>query len=133
MSGPPPFEDVLERHAGRLGLDAKTRQEIRTLADEARAESKELESTLHALHEELRNLLDQDSPDLDAALQQTERIGSAETSLHKLRLRTMLRIRALLTPEQRKELVRMHEERRRRHTGGWRIGPPPEESPPAPE
>jgi Spy/CpxP family protein refolding chaperone len=40
----------------------------------------------------------------------------------------MLRIRALLTPAQRQELVRIHEERRREH--GWRGGPPRDGPPP---
>lgn len=123
-SAPPPFEALLERHADRLGLGEQTRSEIRTIAVAARGEARALEKRLHDLHGELRALLDQDAPDLEAALAQAERIGSAETDLHKLRLRTMLRIRELLTPEQRRELVRIHEERRsRRHRGptgdGW--------------
>jgi Spy/CpxP family protein refolding chaperone len=39
----------------------------------------------------------------------------------------MLRIRGLLTPEQRQELVRIHEERRRKRGQG-----PPPGSPPPP-
>jgi len=110
---PPPFADMLERNAERLGLDEKTRAEVRSIADAAREESRRLEDGLRVLHDELRKLLDQPTPDLEAALQQADRIGAAETELHKLRLRTMLQIRGLLTPEQRQELVRIHEERRR--------------------
>jgi Spy/CpxP family protein refolding chaperone len=51
-------------------------------------------------------------------MQQAEKIGALETDLQKQRLHTMLRIRALLTPEQRDELVKIHEERRGRHRRG---------------
>ena len=121
--GPPPFEDVLERNADRLGLDAKTRAEIRSIAAAAREKGRGLEEGLRGLHEEMRGILDQATPDLDAALRQAERIGAAETELHKLRLESMLKIRALLTPAQREELVRIHEERRRARGAGGPPGP----------
>ena len=58
-------------------------------------------------------------------LAKADEIGRAETALKKERLRTMLAIRALLTSEQRRELVRIHEEfrarrKRSRESGGWR-------------
>ena len=77
----------------------------------------------------MRKLLDQEAPDLNGILRQADRIGAIETELNKLRLRTMLRIRGLLTPEQRQELVRIHEERRRERGHGDPPGPPP---PPGP-
>ncbi len=58
-------------------------------------------------------------------MRQAERIGAAKTELKKERLRTMLSIRALLTPEQRRELVRIHEEMRaewREKKREWRKG-----------
>lgn len=123
----PPLDDVLERHAGRLGLDERTRTEVRGIADAAREESRDVEAGLRTLHDEMRKLLDQEAPDLDGVLRQADRIGASETELSKLRLRTMLRIRGLLTPEQRQELVRIHEERRRKRGQG-----PPPGSPPPP-
>jgi Spy/CpxP family protein refolding chaperone len=116
---------MIERNAERLGLDERTRAEIRSIADAARAESRGLKEGLRTLHAELRKLLDQETPDLEATLGQAERIGAAETELHKLRLRTMLRIRGLLTPEQRQELVRIHAERRRERGHGPPLNAPP--------
>jgi Spy/CpxP family protein refolding chaperone len=115
---------VLERHAGRLGLDERTRTEVRGIADAAREESRDVEAGLRTLRDEMRKLLDQEAPDLDGVLRQADRIGATETELSKLRLRTMLRIRGLLTPEQRQELVRIHEERRRERGRGDPPGPP---------
>ena len=124
--GPPPFERVLERHADELGLDADTRAAIRAIAARARKDERPASEEVHALQEQMRALLDADSPKLDDVMQWADRIGAAETELRKRRLRTMLEIRALLSPEQRKKLVEIFEQRR-----GWRKkfrgdGPPPE-------
>ena len=69
---------------------------------------------LHALHEELRELLSADSPDESAIMAKADEIGAVKTSLKKHHLRTMLQIRSQLTPEQREKLVELHEERRER-------------------
>ncbi len=59
------------------------------------------------------------------AFETADAIGAAETALQKERLRTMLAVRALLTSDQRRELVKIHEEFRARHPevdgrGRWR-------------
>jgi Spy/CpxP family protein refolding chaperone len=121
----PPIDQVLERHAERLGLDDATRARIREIADAARREAEPREQELRGLHDEMRALLEQESPEVDAVMGQAERIGTAETELQKQRLRTLLAIRALLTPEQRAELVRIHEERRKeREQRGDPAAPP---------
>ena len=48
--------------------------------------------------------MDQDKPDEDAVLKQVEKLGQLGTELNKVRLRTLLKIQAMLTPEQRKQL-----------------------------
>jgi Spy/CpxP family protein refolding chaperone len=109
----PPLDAVLERHAERLGLDAATLARIRAAGDASRPEHERLEGELHALRLEMRALLSEDAPDPDAVMALADRVGAAETALDKHRLATLLEIRKLLTPEQRRELVRIHEERRR--------------------
>jgi Spy/CpxP family protein refolding chaperone len=124
----PPLDALLERHAERLGLDAETLATIRAAADASRPEHERLAEELHALRLEMRALLSEDAPDPDAVMRLADRVGAAETALDKHRLATLLEIRALLTPEQRRELVRIHEERRReRHEAKERAGeaPPP--------
>jgi Spy/CpxP family protein refolding chaperone len=124
--GPPPIERVLERHADELGLDADTRVAIREIAIKARQDERPASERLRALHEQLRKLLGGDSPKLDDVMQWADRIGAAETELKKSRLRTMLEIRTLLTPEQRQKLVEIFEERRGRRKGFEAEPPPPE-------
>jgi Spy/CpxP family protein refolding chaperone len=113
----PPIEEVLERHADRLGLDAAALAEIRRIAESSRVETEALADDVHERRRELRALLDVDAPDLERVLLQVERVGEAEIALDKRRLTTLLEIRARLTPEQRQELVRIHAERRREHHG----------------
>jgi Spy/CpxP family protein refolding chaperone len=113
----PAFEEVLERNAERLGLDAIALAEIRGIAEASRAETEALAERVHERRRELRALLDVDAPDLDALMRQVERVGEAEIALDKRRLTTLVEIRARLTPEQRQELVRIHAERKREHHG----------------
>jgi Spy/CpxP family protein refolding chaperone len=121
----PPLDAILERNAERLGLDAETLAKIRAAGDASRPEHERLEGELHALRREMWTLLSEDAPAPDAVMQLADRIGAAETALDKHRLATLLEIRALLTPEQRRELVRIHEERRReRHEAKPREGSP---------
>ncbi len=124
-SGPPPIDRVLEEHGTRLGLGAEVRDAIREISEGVREEKDRLHRTLRALHDEQRSLLGAEEPDEDAVLGLADRIGAAETELHKQRLREMLRIRALLTPEQRRTLVVIHEERQDRGNRPSERGPPP--------
>ena len=128
----PSLDRMLERDAGRLGLDAATRGRVREIADAARAASEPLERRRDELHREMRTLLDQDEPELDAVMDQAERIGALDTELRKRHLAALLEIRALLTPAQREELVRIHEERRAAHGHRRRTADPDAAAPAAP-
>jgi Spy/CpxP family protein refolding chaperone len=111
--GPPPLDAILERNAERLGIDAETLARIRATADAYRPEHDRLKDEVHALRRELRGLLEAESPDREAVMAVADRIGATETALDKHRLATLLEVRAMLTPEQREELVSIFEERRR--------------------
>jgi len=110
--GPGP-EGFLEEHADRLGLDDDTRAAIRAIVDESRARAAELHDDHREARRALRDLLEQDSPDEAAVMKQAELLGAIETQLRKHRLQALLRIHALLTPEQRKEMMALHRERHR--------------------
>jgi Spy/CpxP family protein refolding chaperone len=103
-------ERFIEEHAAELGLDGETRQAIDQIVDESRERARGLHAELRDLHREMRDLLSQDAPDESAVMQQAEAIGEAETELHKHRLGALIRIRALLTDEQRAALARIREE-----------------------
>ena len=110
----PPLDELLERHAERLGLDDGTLARIREVESASRPEHERLADALHALRREMHDKLGEDAPDREAVMALADRIGAAETELDKHRLSTLLEIRALLTPEQRQELVKIFDERRRK-------------------
>jgi Spy/CpxP family protein refolding chaperone len=131
--GPPPIDQVLERHADRLGLSPDVRARVHQIAEQARAAEEPLREEVRQRHRELRALLDQDDPQLDAVMHKTEEISAAELALHQERLRAFLAVRQLLTPEQRRELVQIFEERRAQRRRHWHWdggGGPPASAPP---
>lgn len=94
---------LLEKHAERLRLDAKTLEQIRTISEATKEQSKELRTNLQQARTTMRELLSAENPDKAAVMKQAEIMGAIKTDLQKQRLATMLEIRALLTPEQRQE------------------------------
>jgi Spy/CpxP family protein refolding chaperone len=111
--GPPPGphpERFIEQHAERLGLEAETLEAIERIVHESRERGEGLRRELRDAHREMRERLSRDAPDESAIMEQAEVIGSLELEERKNRLRGTLEIRALLTPEQRQELVRIREE-----------------------
>jgi Spy/CpxP family protein refolding chaperone len=105
---------MLDRHASELGLGDDQRERVRAIAEAARETEAPLRETLRARREELYALLRADAPDTDRVMAQAERVGEAETALHKQRLRTLLEVRAILTPEQREKLTAIFERGRER-------------------
>jgi Spy/CpxP family protein refolding chaperone len=139
MHGPPPIDRILERHAAELGLSDEVRARVRAIAAEADQQEAPLRETLRTQREALHQLLAQDSPDPDAVMRQADLAGATETELQKQRLRTLLAVRQLLTPEQRAQLVKIFEEKRRQMGFRWRMPPadgamppPGEPGPPPP-
>ena len=110
----------LERHLEELGLEPAQLEAVRAILDQARREREERRETVHAAFEEMRALLDQDLPDEAAVMRQAEVLGELRTEGHKAMLRTLLAVRAQLTPGQREQLrERMREDMAHRR-GRWR-------------
>lgn len=111
FGGGPHFERLYEEHAEELGLDPETIAAIRAIVDSSEERAKELEAQSVRAHDALRALLSEDLPDESTVMKATDEVGRIETQLRKHRLATMLRIRALLTPEQRERLVEFRRSR----------------------
>jgi Spy/CpxP family protein refolding chaperone len=107
--GPPPVE-VLGEQAERLGLDAKTRDGVRAVIKDSRAEADRLREEIADAREAMRELLENVDMDEPAVMRQADKVGALELEEYKNWLRAMVRIRGLLTPEQRIELVKMRKE-----------------------
>jgi Spy/CpxP family protein refolding chaperone len=113
-----PMGPGVERAVEALDLDAETRKQALAVIDAARPTGRELRESLRSAHEELRSLLDQPDPAEDAVLALADRIGTLRTELQKHDLRTLLQVRATLSPEQREQLA----EEIRKHPHGPRHG-----------
>lgn len=109
-AGSHPGRFLEEEYAEQLGLEAETLAAIRTIVEAAHLQSKTLRAELHQAHVQMRALLSQEMPDEFAVMQQADAIGALDLAERKHRLQAMLRIRALLTPAQRQELIRLQGE-----------------------
>ena len=108
-SGPPPVE-VLGEQAERLGLDEKTRDAVRAVIKDSRTEADRLRDEIGDAREAMREMLSRPDIDEPTVMQQADTIGALELEEYKNWLRAMMRIRGLLTPEQRTVLIRMRKE-----------------------
>jgi Spy/CpxP family protein refolding chaperone len=104
----------IEENAERLGLGEETRQAIQAILEDSHARAAALHDEHREARRRLKDLLSEDAPTETAVMAQAEEVGRIETALSKHRLATLLRIRALLTPEQRSQLSEMRRERRAR-------------------
>jgi Spy/CpxP family protein refolding chaperone len=99
----------IAEYAERLGLEPQTLATLRTLVEASRAQAETLRLELRQAYAQMRALLSQEMPSEAAVMQQADAIGALELAARKQRLQVMLQIRALLTPAQRQELVRLQE------------------------
>ena len=127
----------LERQLEKLGLSDAQKQKVQAILDAAKPKREEIRGRMRTAFDEMRGLLDQESPSESAVLAQADKIGAIQTEAHKTMLTTLLAVRNELTPEQRAKLseaMRKHGHGRwhGRHHHGGEPGESPE-SAPAPE
>jgi Spy/CpxP family protein refolding chaperone len=121
--GPKHGGEPLQRYIDALDLDSPTREKVQEILDASKQERAGFRARIRPEFERMRNLLDQDEPDEAAVMQQVEKIGLIKIEGRKAMLGTLLRVRALLTPEQRETLMEMkrqeREKRRDRRERRW--------------
>jgi Spy/CpxP family protein refolding chaperone len=106
--GPSPHHGGrLKQLIANLGLDEKTLTEVNQILEVSQTERQELRRQLREAHEHMRTLLEQAEPDEATVMAQADTIGALETEAQKQRLRTILRVRAFLTPAQRAKLLEL--------------------------
>ncbi len=136
--GPPalhaPPGPRLERLVEELGLDERTLAQVDAIIDASRTKERTLRRQLREAGKQMRSLLEEEDPRETELLEQVDVIGGLRTELRKEQLKTMLRVRALLSQEQRAKLLEQFNKspRRGRHGFGWhkdfQSNPPPVES-----
>jgi len=111
---------LIERNAEELGLDEETVAAVKKLADQSREEDQKAVEATGKAWARMRELLDQELPDEAALLEQGAAISRASGEAHKRRLLTTLRVRSLLTPEQRAKFMELRKQARPPRPGGPR-------------
>ena len=110
----------LERHAKELGLDEATLARVRAIGEEAGADWNRRMGEIRAESRKLAEQLAADLPDEAALAKQARAMGGRWTEGLEERLRTSVKLRKLLTPEQRKQAAEL----RRKPQAGRRGGGP---------
>lgn len=104
----------LEKQLESLDLTAEQKQKVDQILATARERNKQDRETLQAEYQKLHQLLEADTPDEKAILDQIDKVGELKTAGQKAMMRTMLSVRAELTPEQREKLKSGMKERMER-------------------
>lgn len=99
--------DRLDAIADAIDLDAETRDRIREISAATRQENAPRRAEIRRHRALLRAMLEQDPPDEGRIFQQVDDLSALQRELWKTRLGSMIRIRALLTPAQREQLVKI--------------------------
>lgn len=87
-----------------LNLDEKQKEAIKDIKSTLMKEAISKTADVRIARVELKDMLAGDSVDIHAVEAKVKQIGSLQTSLRLLRIKSMLEVKALLTPEQRKKL-----------------------------
>ena len=112
--GPMMSPKHFEKLADELKLDPALKAALQAQLSTARAAGKEKKAALRAEDEKMRALMEVDVPDRAAVMAQLDRIGALRLELHKLKVGTMIDLKAALSPEQRALLKSKMEARRDR-------------------
>jgi Spy/CpxP family protein refolding chaperone len=110
---------LVERNAERLELDEKTVAAVQALATEAGGQEEKRNKQMRDERLKLRDLLNEELPEEAALMKQVKVVSDLGVAIQKLQMETTLRVRKLLTPEQRKQLMELRknvrqQQRRRR-------------------
>ena len=105
-----------------LNLTAEQREQIRTIREQNRAERATINQRVRETNRALEEALDSDSPDQSVLEQKMQEVSAAQAEAMRMRIRTEVQIRKVLTNEQRillKEMRRnVHQLRERRRGDG---------------
>ena len=105
-----------------LNLTAEQREQIRTIREQNRAERTTINQRVRETNRALEEALDSDNPDQSLLEQRMLEVSAAQAEAMRMRIRTEVQIRKVLTNEQRillKEMRRnVHQLRERRRGDG---------------
>ena len=105
-----------------LNLTAEQREQIRMIREQNRAERATVNQRVRETNRALEEALDSEDPDQSVLEQRIQEVSAAQAEAMRMRIRTEVKIRQILTSEQRvmlKEMRRnVHQLRERRRQNG---------------
>jgi Spy/CpxP family protein refolding chaperone len=118
---------LVERNAEQLGVDADTLAAVKAAGEAGRAAASVHVEALGKARERLEKLLQSELPDEKALVAAADSMGQAWTQNLQERMRTSVKIRMLLTAEQRVKLAALRAQPKRRPQAGLGapMGPAP--------
>ena len=105
----------MDRVARKIGLSPAQQSQIKTIIYNARRNQITTKAKLQLARLDLRQLLDQHKPSETKVLAAVDKVGAIELQMKKSRILMMLRVKAVLTPQQ---AAKWQELKRRRRA--WR-------------
>ena len=98
------------RMLDKLQLDATTRGQVQSIVAAARAEARALRAQLKTQRRQLKSLMQGDAAE-SVVLARADELHRLKGKLRRIRLKSMLQIKALLTPAQRQQLKQLRQSR----------------------
>ena len=99
--------DTVLQHQSELGISPEQADRLRKMYDEARQEGQPLDAAVKQKQEEFDTALKNFETTPTAAAEQLKGLLDAEAALKQLQLRTLLKLRDELSPEQRKKALKL--------------------------
>jgi Spy/CpxP family protein refolding chaperone len=111
-------------HLKGLGLDEKQKEAIKEIKSRVMKDTVRKRADIKVAGIELKDILDKDPVDMNAAEAKLKQIESLRTDMRLSRIKAIEEVKAKLTPDQRKKFKRSLERHRRWTQGGKGMTPP---------
>lgn len=109
-------EQRIWRNLRGLGLDEEQKEEIREIKSRVTKDTIRMGADLRIARMELRDILDKDPVDMNAAEAKLKQISSMRTDIHLSQIKALEEVKAKLTPEQKEKFkINMRKHRRWAH------------------
>ena len=111
--------EMFRKHLDELDLSADQKKKVDAIFADAKKDRESGRGSFRDEYKKLHEMLEAEKPDEKAIYKQVDEISEMKAAQHKAMLKTLLAVRAELTPEQREKLKAMRPKHgeHRRHGG----------------
>ncbi len=96
----------------QLNLTPEQREQIRSIREQSKTERAAINERVRDANRQLESALDSDNPDESVVEQRVSEVATAQAAAMRMRILTEIRIRRVLTPEQRNVLRSLQQQAR---------------------